>query len=124
MSPLAALALESFTTLFVIIDPVGLAPVFLALGGARGSEERRRLAQVGAGGRGPAAVLRRRRGLAARTAGHQPRRVPGRRRPAAVPHRGGHGVFAQRERETKEVLGVLLAALAVPYVADGVRGFR
>ena len=42
---MAALALKSFLTLLVVIDPVGLVPVFLALGGGRGPAEQRRLAR-------------------------------------------------------------------------------
>lgn len=42
---MAALALKSFLTLLVVIDPVGLVPVFLALGGGRSEGEQRRLAQ-------------------------------------------------------------------------------
>jgi multiple antibiotic resistance protein len=42
-----ALALRTFLTLFVIIDPVGIAPLFLGLTADREKAERRRLARRG-----------------------------------------------------------------------------
>jgi multiple antibiotic resistance protein len=39
-----SLALRTFLTMFVIIDPIGLAPLFLGLAGQRAPDERRRLA--------------------------------------------------------------------------------
>ena len=40
-------AINSFTTLFVIIDPIGTAPIFLALTVGMGAAERRRIALRG-----------------------------------------------------------------------------
>jgi multiple antibiotic resistance protein len=42
---LADLALRAFVTFFVVIDPVGVTPVFLALCGSRAAADRRRVAR-------------------------------------------------------------------------------
>ena len=41
---MSALALKSFLTLLVIMDPVGMVPIFLALSGSRSDAERPRIA--------------------------------------------------------------------------------
>jgi len=41
---MAEFALEAFLTLFVLVDPIGLIPLFLALVGTRSYQEQKRIA--------------------------------------------------------------------------------
>jgi len=160
------LALRAFLTLFVVVDPVGIAPVFLALAGGRPKPEQARIARravvVGggvlfffalggpwllgklgismdafriAGGipliAGPGAMASTM--ILVGQAGSDPRRLAAVFSMVAavlaltwlalrlasplgrVLRRTGVNVVTR-------VLGVLLAALAVQYVADGIRG--
>ena len=43
--PVLAFTVRTFLTLFVVMDPIGLGPVFLGLAGNRATAERRRLAR-------------------------------------------------------------------------------
>jgi MarC family membrane protein len=42
---MTTLAVRSFLTMLVVVDPVGLVPMFLVLSGGRGSDERKRVAR-------------------------------------------------------------------------------
>ena len=92
------LALRAFLTLFVVVDPVGIAPVFLGLVGERPRPEQTRIARKAVAVAGVVLF-----GFAL----------------------GGDFVLEQLGISIDAFRiagGVLLAALAVQYVADGVRG--
>jgi multiple antibiotic resistance protein len=46
---MGSLALKAFLTLFVVMDPIGLVPVFLALAGSRPRDEQARIARKAVG---------------------------------------------------------------------------
>jgi multiple antibiotic resistance protein len=46
---MTAFAIRTFLTLFIVLDPIGLGPLFLALSANRGDDERRRIARRAVG---------------------------------------------------------------------------